>query len=161
MDAIEASTKPIAITHTGPRAMCDHTRNKADEQLKALAAKGGVVGAFALCQFMARGEKATLSDFVDTVDYMVNLIGVDHVGIGCDFTLGWTAETCRWVFTGRNIDKDPHFQVSWPLLYPEGIQSAADFPNITRALLERGYGEFDVRKIMGENFLRLFQETWN
>ena len=160
MDTIQASNKPIAFTHVGPRAMCDHGRNKTDEQLKALAAKGGVAGAVALSSFLAAGDNATLSDFLDTVDYMVKLIGVDHVGIGCDFTVGWTAEICRKAFTGRNIDMEPRYQIPWPLRYPKGIENASDFPNITRGLLERSYTESDVKKIMGQNFLRLFQETW-
>jgi membrane dipeptidase len=161
MDAVEVSTKPIAYTHAGPRAMCDHARNKTDEQLKALADKGGVVGAVAIGSFMAAGEEATFSDFLDTIDYMVDLIGVEHIGIGCDFTVGWTAEKCRWLFTGRNVDLEPHYQIPWPLIYPEGIKSPADFPNLTRGLLERGYSEEEVKKIMGQNFLRLFEETWS
>ncbi len=161
MDAIDASTKPIAFTHVGPRAMCDHPRNKTDEQLKALVAKGGVVGANAFPMFLAAGGQAIISDFLDTVDYMVKLIGIDHVGIGCDFTEGQSREWFRWLFTGRNTDKVPQYQVDWPVMYPKGLQGEADFPNLTRALLQRGYSETDVKKIMGENFLRLFREVWS
>ncbi|UCB47546.1 MAG: membrane dipeptidase, partial [Spirochaetota bacterium] len=55
---------------------------------------------------------------------------------------------------------EPHYQIKWPLKYPNGISSAVDFPNLTRGLLDRGYSESDVKKIMGENFLRLFKEVW-
>ena len=161
MDAIDASTKPIAFTHAGPRAMCDHPRNKTDEQLKALVTKGGVVGVNAFPWFLAAGSQATLSDFLDTVNYMVKLIGIDHVGIGCDFIEGQSREWFRWLFTGRNTDKVPDYQIDWPVIYPKGLQGAADFPNLTRALLQRGYSETDVKKIMGENFLRLFREAWS
>ena len=161
MDAIDASIKPIAFTHAGSRAMCDHLRNKTDEQLKALAAKGGVVGANSFPGFLAAGSKATLSDFLDTVDYMVRLIGIDHVGIGCDFTEGQSQEWFHWLFTGRNTDKVPHPQIDWPITYPKGLHGAADFPNLTQALLQRGYPEPDVKKIMGENFLRLFRKVWS
>ena len=160
MDAIEASTKPIAITHSGPRALCDHPRNKSDEQLKALAAKGGVVGAVACGAFLPAGDKADLSNYLDAIDYMVNLIGIDHVGIGCDFTLGVDAAGIRWLFTGRNVDLQPHYEIPWPLAYPKGLQNPVDFPNLTKGLLERGYSAGDVQKIMGLNFLRLFEETW-
>ena len=161
MDAIDASTKPIAFTHAGPRAMCDHPRNKTDEQLKALVTKGGVVGVNAFPWFLAAGSQATISDFLDTVNYMVKLIGIDHVGIGCDFIEGQSREWFRWLFTGRNTDKVPDYQIDWPVMYPEGLQGAVDFPNLTRALLQRGYSETDVKKIMGENFLRLFREAWS
>ena len=159
VDAIKASIKPIAFTHAGPRALCDHLRNKTDEQLEALAAKGGVVGANIWPTFLAAGNKATLSDFLDTVDYMVKLIGIDHVGIGSDFIEGQSREWLRWLFTGRNIDMEPRYQLGVPT-YPEGIRGPTDFPNLTRGLLERNYSERDVKKIMGENFLRLFREVW-
>ncbi len=160
LDTIEASTKPIAFTHAGPRSLCDTRRIKTDEELKALAAKGGVVGAVGVGAFIAQGNKTTRSDFLDTVDYMVKLIGIDHVGIGIDFSQGQSREWLRWLFTGRNIDKDPRYEIDWPLTYPKGLHSPADFPNLTRELLERGYPESDVRKIMGQNFLRLFREVW-
>ncbi len=159
MDAIKVSTKPIFFTHAGPRALCDHPRNKTDEQLKALTAKGGMVGANTYPYFLTSGNKATLSDFVDTVDYMVKLIGIDHVGIGTDFTKGQSPEWFRWLFSGRNIDREPRYQLGIPV-YPKGIGTPIDFPNLTRTLLERGYSESDVKKIMGENFLRLFGEVW-
>jgi len=160
MDTIEASTKPIAFTHAGPRVLCDFPRNKTDEALKALADKGGVVGANAWPPFLAQGSNATLSDYLDTVDYMVKLIGIDHVGIGPDFTHLRTLAFFRWIMTGRNIDKDPRLPVPWPVTYPKGFRTATEFPNVTRALLERGYSETDTKKIMGENFMRLFREVW-
>ncbi len=168
MDAIEVTTKPIAFTHVGPRVLYNHCRNKTDEQLKALVAKGGMVGANAFGSFLAAGENATLSDFLDTIDYMANLIGVDHLGIGPDFTTSQSPEWMRWLYTGRNTD----LKMEYPkgtrtdtdgapgAFYPKGFETAEDFPNLTGALLDRGYSETDVKKIMGENFLRLFQEVW-
>jgi len=171
MDAIEASEKPPAFTHVGPRALFEHPRNKTDEQLKALAAKRGVAGANAETNFIAAWKKATLSDYLDTIDYMVNLIGIDHVGIGPDFTTNRSnKEWFRWILTGRNIDKKVEYPKEFRTeregdivvpYYPEGFQSAADFPNLTRGLLDRGYSERDVKKIIGENWLRLFKEVWD
>ena len=167
-DAIEASEKPVAFTHVGPRTLFKHYRNKTDEQLKALAVKGGVVGANAYANFIATWKNSTLSDYLDTIDYLVHLIGVDHVGIASDFTTGQSAEWLRWLFTGRNTDAKVEYSKEFRTegnvvvsYYPQGFQTAADFPNLTRALLERGYSEHDVKKIMGENFLRLFEEVWD
>jgi membrane dipeptidase len=159
MEAIEASTQPVAFTHANPATLCRHPRNKTDEQLRALAKKGGVVGANIFPPFLAAGARATVDDFVAVIDYLVQLIGIDHVGIGTDFTAGQPAEFFDWIVTGRS-KQGPAMQVDFPIVNPAGIRSPADFPNITRALLARGYAEPDVRKIMGENFLRLFQAVW-
>ena len=168
MDAIEASEKPVAFTHVGPRALFKHYRNKTDEQLKALAAKGGVVGANAYANFIAAWKNSTLSDYLDTIDYLVNLIGIDHVGIASDFTTGQCAQWLRWLFTGRNTDAKVEYSKEFrtednivAAYYPRGFQTAADFPNLTRVLLERGYSEDAMKKIMGENFLRLFEKVWD
>jgi membrane dipeptidase len=168
MDAIEASEKPVAFTHASPRALFNHYRNKTDKQLKALAAKGGVVGANAAANFIAAWKNATLSDYIDSIDYMVNLIGIDHVGIGPDFTTDQSAEFFNWLLKGRNIDtklENPmELRTDGGILLtglkPHGFKTAADFPRLTKALLDRGYSEDNVKKIMGENFLRLFTEVW-
>ena len=169
MDAIEFSEKPVAFTHVGPRALFNHHRNKTDEQLKELAARGGVAGGVAETNFLSAWKKSTLSDYLDSIDYMVDLIGIDHVGIGCDFTNNQSANMLRWFFTGRNIDVKIEYPKEFRIEskdeivgphYPEGFQSAADFPKLTLGLQERGYREQDVKKIMGENFLRLFGEVW-
>ncbi len=92
---------------------------------------------------------------------MVRLIDINHVGIGIDFSQGQTSELLRWLFTGRNIDKEPYYQLQWPVIMPEGLKTVADWPNITSGLLARGYSETDIRKIIGQNFLRLFREVWS
>lgn len=159
MEAIEASEKPVAFTHANPRSLCDHPRNKTDEQIKALVKKGGIVGANIFPPFLAAGSKATIGDVVGVIDYLVDLAGIDHVAIGTDFTEGQPREWFDWLLTGKS-KKGPGMELEYPVVNPEGIQSAADFPNITRALLARGYAESDVRKIMGENWLGLFEEVW-
>ena len=168
MDAIEVSEKPVAFTHVGPRALFKHYRNKTDEQLKAVAAKGGMVGANGISNFMAAGKDATLSDYLEIIDYMANLIGVDRLGIGPDFTTSQSTEWVQWLISGRNTDAKIEYPPATRLDddgilrtgYPKNFQTAADFPNLTEALLDRGYSEADVKKIMGENFLCLFQEVW-
>ncbi len=167
MDAIEVSQKPVSFTHVGPRALFRNYRNKTDEQLKAVAARGGVVGAVAEGLFLAAGQDSTLSDYLETIDYMVNLIGADHVGIGPDFTAKQSKEWFRWLFTGRNTDAGTaypkEFRKTGDIVmscHLKDFQTAADFPKLTEALLNRGYSEADVKKIMGENFLHLFQEVW-
>lgn len=159
MEAIEASQKPVAFTHANPRALCDHPRNKTDEQIKALVRKGGVIGATIFPPYLAAGSKATIEHVVDVIDYLVGLAGIDHVGIGTDFTEGQPREWFEWLLRGKS-SKEPIMELQYPIVNPAGIQSVADFPNITQALLARGYADSDVRKIIGENWLRLFEEVW-
>ena len=134
-----------------------------------MAAKGGVAGANAETNFIAEWKNTTLSDYLNVIDYMVNLIGIDHVGIGPDFTTNQRSEWFRWLFTGRNTDTKIEYPKEFRKTggeefimthYPKKFVTAADFPNLTEALLDRGYAEIDAKKIMGENFLRLFQEVW-
>lgn len=159
MEAIEASQKPVAFTHANPRGLCDHPRNKTDEQIKALAKKGGVVGANVFPPFLSAGSRAKMQDYIDTIDYFVKLVGMDHVSIGTDFTEGQPRSFFDYILKGKS-KKELAMNLEYPIINPEGIRSSADFPNITQALLARGYTESDTKKIMGENLIRLYQEVW-
>jgi membrane dipeptidase len=96
---------------------------------------------------------------VKVVDYLVSIAGIDHVGIGTDFTERQPREFFDWLLTGRSRKK-PAMHIDFPLKLPEGIQRAAEFGNLTAALHAAGYGESDMKKILGGNFLRLFTEVW-
>ncbi len=159
MDAIEFSQKPVAFTHANPSRLCDHPRNQPDEAIKAVADKGGVVGATIFPPFLPSGNDSTLDDFVRVVDYLVELIGINHVAVGTDFTEGQPREWFDWILTGKS-KRGPQLKLNHPLKNPEGIQNAADFPNLTASLINHGYSESDVCKIMGENIIRLFSEVW-
>lgn len=159
MEAIEVSLKPVAFTHANPSSLCNHPRNQPDDAIKAIAAKGGVVGATIFPPFLPSGNESTLDDFVQVVDYLVELIGINHVAVGTDFTEGQPREWFDWILTGKS-KRGPQLKLNHPLKNPEGIQNAADFPNLTASLLDHGYSESDVRKIMGENIIRLFSEVW-
>ncbi len=159
MEAIEASRQPVAFTHANPKSMCDHPRNKPDEAIKALVKKGGVIGATIFPPFLPGGSDSTLKDFVKVVDYLVALAGIDHVGIGTDFTEEQPRAFFDWLLTGKS-KKGPAMQLDYPIKLPAGIQNVAEFGNLTHALHAAGYAEEDARKILGGNFLRLFEEVW-
>ena len=159
METIEASKKPVAFTHANPKSICDHPRNKPDEVLKAVAKKGGVIGATIFPAFLPSGNKSTLKDFVDVIDHLVGMVGIDHVGVGTDFTEGQPREWFDWILTGKS-KKGPALALNHPVVNPEGIQHSGDFSNITAALLARGYADTDVKKIIGLNFMRIFGEIW-
>ena len=160
MDAIEASAKPVAFTHANPQSLCSHARNKPDDAIKALAKKGGVIGATLFPPFLPSGNDSTIEDFMDVIEYLVEMVGIDHVAIGTDFTEGQPREFFDWLLSGKS-KQGPAMALDFPIQNPQGIQNSADFPNLTDALLTRGYTESEAGKILGENMVRLFKDVWN
>ena len=165
LETIEHSVKPVSCTHANAKSYYDVPRNKADEALKLLAEKGGVVGATAITTFLRTGVSSTLEDYVDAIDHMVELIGIDHVGIGTDFTQEQPKPFWRYINSQQGTKFpstfiDPEVQFDEMQLYPVGLETPDEMPNISAALLRRGYGADDVAKILGGNWMRLFKEVW-
>lgn len=134
-DVLEASTRPVIASHAGCRALCDHPRNLSDAQLRGLAQHGGVVGICFYPDFLVpKREEATLRHVADHIDHAVQVAGPDHVGLGSDFD---------------GIDRTP-----------AGLEDVTRLPALTAELERRGYDEATLRKILGENFLRVFRQTW-
>jgi membrane dipeptidase len=159
VEAIEASEKPVAFTHANPRSLKDNPRNKTDEQILNLADKGGIIGATLYPPLLSAGYTSELNDFLDVIDYLVDLVGVDHTAIGSDFTENQPNEFFIEALTGKSWEK-PLSNVKYPVIYPESIRSVTEFPNITDGLVKRGYAKKDVKKIMGENWLQLYSNVW-
>ena len=159
MDAIETSEDPVWFSHTNPRSLCEHPRNKTDEEVRALVAKGGIVGANSFPTFLARGYDSTLEDVLDVVDYWVDLVGIDSVGIGLDFTELHTREWFNWLMAGK-LKGSTVFPLPYPIPLPAGLARADEMPNLTAGLVGRGYSGEEVQKIMGLNVFRLFERVW-
>jgi membrane dipeptidase len=157
MDAIEASKGPVAFTHANPLALAKSPRNKPDEAFKALAAKGGVAGVVLLPSWLTHHGEASLEDYLDAVDYLVTLIGIDHVGLGTDFMEEIPAETMATALKGISAE---NLQKYYGSTVVKGFESAAEFPKVTEGLLSRGYSPEDVKRIMGGNWLRLYEKVW-
>ena len=133
-DVIETTTKPVIASHSNCRAICNHRRNLTDDMIKILADNGGVMGMNFSASFVDENkEHATLERVLDHVDHVVKVASVEHVGIGSDFD---GIETT-----------------------PKGLEDVTRMPYLTEGLLKRGYKEDDIRKILGENFLRVFSEV--
>jgi len=157
MEAIRFSEKPVAFTHANPRALCDTVRNKTDEQIKMLASKGGVTGLNVFSPFCKGGPKATLDDFIDMIDYLDNLVGVDHIGLGFDYSPFVSREQFAILKADSpEIDKDVEYETQ----HIRGLESISSLPELTKGLARRGYSEKAIEKILGLNFLSLFKEVW-
>lgn len=161
MDAIEASDMPVAFTHANSRALADTPRNKADEQVKALAAKGGIVGIKHMLgnTTTKSADQTTIRDVADHLDHFVELVGIDHVGIGTDFA--GAAGTDE-----RHEERIAAIRASWPNAYvgkrarPQGFETIAGLKNLTAELLHRGYAEQDIQKVYGENVIRFLSQVF-
>ena len=166
MDAIEMSEQPVAITHANARSFCGHPRNKEEDALRLLAEKGGVVGATSFANFLPRGFDSTVEDFVDAIDDMVERVGIDHVAIGTDSTHDQPLEFWHYIgsqqgtkFPSTFADGSvPYTELSFQ---PKGIDSPAEFPNLAEALVNRGYSAEDITRLLGGNWMNLFERVWN
>ncbi len=165
LEAIELSDKPVAITHANARSYFDHPRNKADEALKLLVERKGVIGATAITSFLPTQFESTLEDYVDAIDDMVERVGIDHVGIGTDFTQDQPESFWRYIGSQQGTKypstfADPSIRYDQLPMSPKGFETPDKFPNLAAALINRGYKPDDTSKILGGNWLRLFREVW-
>jgi len=153
MDAIEHSKESVSFTHSNPRALCDNPRNIPDGLIEACAEKGGVIGVNAYPAFVSKKLEPSPEDLLDHVDYLVKLVGVNHVGFGLDITEGHPKERFEVL-----IRSAPHVYPPWPWHF--AISSASEFETLTAGLVARGYSDGEVLKLLGQNFLRLFEHVW-
>jgi len=161
LDAIKYSQAPVAITHANPAAFGDHPRNKSDEALKACAEKGGMIGLSAWSEHLETklGRRPTIHDFIEMIDYVVNLIGVDHVGFGLDLTPLLEQDGPRGYKYLGGIYPEA-FNSKYEERNFEGLSDYDCVINITRGLVARGYSDEDIKKINGENWIKFLKKVW-
>jgi membrane dipeptidase len=131
-DLVEMTQKPFIASHSNARTICGHPRNMDDDMIRALAERGGVMGMNFAPNFV-HPTNATVERMVDHIDYIVELVGPDHIGLGSDF------------------DGIP--------FTPSGLEDVTKMPNITKELVKRDYSLDDIKKVLGENHLRLFRKV--
>jgi len=156
-DVIETSEDPIVDTHSCVRALRDHVRNRTDEQIKALARNGGVLGLSFMHKYVGDG-RPTVDDLVRHIDYIAELVGVDYVGLGPDH---WEGE----LWTDEGWDPAPGYMeglyvgISEGSAFVEGLEDVTKLPAVTEALVRHGYSDEDIKKVLGENFLRVYRQV--
>ena len=131
-DALDISSRPIVCSHSSSRALCDHPRNLTDDQMRALAAKGGVAQTTIYHGFLKKDGEATILDVMAHLDHAIDVMGIDHVGLGTDF------------------DGDGGVR---------GLADSSELINFTRQLLARRYSEEDIQNIWGGNFMRVMAQV--
>jgi len=161
MDAIELSEYPVILTHSNVNAISPHVRNVSDDLIKALAKKGGLVGIAAWAPICARkGKEGTLTDYLDHLDYIVNLVGIDHAGIGADLNENMRVMPIKSDFEVRYRYMLKGFEnIAAPGL--KGFYQPHEIINVTRGLVARGYSEEEIRKILGGNFMKIANKVWD
>lgn len=155
-ETIEASKAPCSCTHTFAQGVYNNPRGKSDDLLKLLAERGGVIGVAAVPNLISNKEVQTVFDVIDHVDYLVKLVGIDHVAIGTDCMFGDHVALHKYV---RGIMDMSVALKDLPAAYLEYIENPGEWPNITRALVARGYSDDEIKKIIGGNVLRLIEQT--
>ena len=163
LEVIEASEKPITITHAGARGLWNSRRMKTDETLKKMAEKGGVIGVEAAPHTsQVPGKPHTLEAVMAHVEYCVQLIGVDHVGLGPDTLfgdhVGLHSAFAQQLSLAAIRDSGPAYT---PVKYVDGMENPGEaMRNAVRWLVKHGYSDTDIAKIAGGNALRVLKETW-
>lgn len=164
-DALEISKGvPVICSHTNLRALVDNPRNMTDKLIEAIADTGGVVGLTSFNDFHARtrfdtGVRQTpqvaLEKHLDQYDYLKKLVGVDHIGLGPDFMYGRNDLT---VMIRELWPTDTYSEMPWFMV--GGFETISDLPNVTQGLMERGWSNAEIRKVLGENWLRVYEQVW-
>jgi membrane dipeptidase len=166
MDAITLSNKPVAFTHTGCAAIFDHPRNKTDDQLRALADKGGVAGIYFMPYLRESGQQRA-DDVLKHIDHAIQVAGEDHVGIGTDGSISPLEFTPEYMKAHQEeVDARRKAGIGAPgetadvHLYVPELNTPRRFETFADMLLQKGYSEVRIEKIIGGNFARLFKEVW-
>jgi len=165
-DVFDLTKVPLMASHSNANALCDHPRNLTDDQIKAIAENDGVIGINFVNKFLnphaGNRQQATLEDVLDHIDHMVNLVGINHVGLGPDY-MDYTVDLISQlsdVSAGTLADEWSQALIGLSMStsnYPEDLESIVTLPKVTRGLVKRGYSDSDIEQILGGNFLRLFK----
>lgn len=157
-EAILASSQPVCYSHCLPSGLKDHPRNKSDAELKFIAHHGGFVGVTMFAPFLRNGVQSRIEDYVEAIRYVFKLVGEEQVGIGTDFTQGHDQAFFERLVHDKGYAR--RLTNFGEIVNPLGIRTVGEFPNLTAALLKGGFSPSQVRRIMGENWLRLLDTVW-
>jgi membrane dipeptidase len=150
MEAFEVSTAPVIFSHSNPNGLREHARNISDEQIKACAKTGGVIGINGIGDFLG-GTSSEL--IVANIEYVMNLVGPEHVGIGLDYVVD-KQELIDYIEGHPDVFPPEKFKDYLAFVEPEQI------PEFTKILYQKGYSEQIINGILGGNFLKIAEKVW-
>ena len=158
-DAIRHSKAPVAYTHCCPM-LKQHPRNKTDEQLRTIADAGGFVGFASYTPFLPKGDESTLDDCIAAMDYLINLVGEDSVGIGTDWVQDQDIDFFHYLSAdkGRGRPTTKPYAMVPPM--PKDLETLGDFGNFIPAMERAGWSQSRMRRVLGENWLRFLGDVW-
>ena len=151
-DVLQNASRPLVASHSSSKGMRDHHRNLSVEHIKGIAALRGVIGIPAAIPSFISPDKPTVDSVVDHIEHIANTVGIDHVGIGADYVREYFDEVYPTYEDIRIAGEDVRATI-------EGLESPAGMPRLIEALAARGFSDEEMRKILGENFLRVFREV--
>lgn len=158
-DVLARSSQPIIASHSNARALCGNLRNLPDHLIRLIAQNGGVIGFHALHALVTENSDVTLDDLLRQISHVAEIGGIDCVGIGPDLMENWDPAPFKSVFERtRTIEGIPVGRLEFK--YPKGMASNAELPNLTEAMLKMGFSGEDIVKVLGGNFMRLFERVW-
>jgi membrane dipeptidase len=165
-DGIATSNRPVSFTHTGCYALAEHPRHRTDQEMKAVADTGGVIGIY-IMPYLARGKQPTAADVVAHIEHALKVVGEDHVSIGTDGTTSPTAVTPEFIEKFRDTTSERKrlgiaapFETETGYLFANDLNTSRRFETLGQLLLDRGHNEARVIKILGANLQKLFSDTW-
>jgi membrane dipeptidase len=156
LEAIEHSQAPVVFSHNAARAIWPTARTRSDEDFVACSKKGGLVCVTAVPNSLSQDPHQNIECVLDHYDYLVNLVGIDHVGIGTDTLVGDHVGFHKLGVRRRSIGGLP---TEFPAAYLNGLESPADGKNIIRGLIARGHSDDAIAKIAGQNAIDLLRRT--
>ncbi len=166
LEAAKASRKPMVASHSCCTSLNNHVRSKPDEVIKAIVDTGGLIGICCIPEFL--GRTGDIAAMLDHIDYAVKKFGVDHVAIGTDVAYRSRNAAAEY----RKIPRRARQRVRWEALWPQGalggattaqVESMAwtNWPLFTVGLVQRGYSDSDIRKVLGENVMRVCKANFD
>lgn len=160
-DAAEVSRNPVIFSHAHPHTLSPHIRAKTDDNIKRVAATGGLIGITGLSPYLYYPDKPTtqptLERYVEHIAYVADLVGIDHVSVGLDYDETFTPQKRE---EGAKKHGALLGQWPWPERRCKDLSDAGDMIGITRALLAAGHSDSDVKKVLGGNLMRVFEAVW-
>ena len=162
LDAIKFSSKPVAISHANPTFFHQSLRNIDDEVLKELSKNDGFIGLSLYPYHLKNHGNCKIEEFCEMTKQLINLIGIDHIGIGSDLCKNWPNEVVMWMRNGKWTKKTDYGESKdnssrWPE-QPSWFTKGSDIKNIYQSLLKNGISEEDTFKIIGKNWFKFMKE---